>query len=208
MAAGFLGLGSTLIKNVVTVIIKGGLTGYQYCWPCLLCAHWFKTSKSPLPRQTPGIWPSLVPRGVGNLTRRAFPREGNLTFSRVGWGIWTKSVKFNLLSSFLCQTTLFQSNIFLVAKWRSTRKCQRNNFEQLCTSTCQPMTSCVLCTFPVWPTGNGNHLLCLCNSFAFLPCRTRLYERVCYRDLRDNFYKCSYCSSTLKQQRDTCKLLL
>lgn len=31
MAAGFLGLDSTLIKNVVTVIIKGGLTGYQYC---------------------------------------------------------------------------------------------------------------------------------------------------------------------------------
>lgn len=111
-------------------------------------------------------------RGVGNLTLRAFPREGNLTFSRVGWGIWTKSVKFNLLSSFLCQTTLFQSNIFLVAKWRSTRKCQRNDvkmrFEQLCTSTCQPMTSCVLCTFPVWPTGNENHLLCLCNSFAFM----------------------------------------
>ena len=111
-------------------------------------------------------------RGVGNLTRWAFPREGNLTFSRLGWGIWTRSVKFNLLSSFLCQTTLLQSNIFLVAKWRSTRKCQRNDvkmrFQQLCTSTCQPMTSCVLCTFPVWPTGNGNHLLCLCNSFAFM----------------------------------------
>ena len=116
--------------------------------------------------------PLTCARGVGNLTRRAFPREGNLTFSRLGWGIWTRSVKFNLLSSFLCQTTLLQSNIFLVAKWRSTRKCQRNDvkmrFEQLCTSTCQPMTSCVLCTFPVWPTGNGNHLLCLCNSFAFM----------------------------------------
>ena len=164
--------------------------------------------KIPPPRANTWHLTFTCARGVGNLTRGAFPREGNLTFSRVGWGIWTKSVKFNLLSSFLCQTTLFQSNIFLVAKWRSTRKCQRNNFEQLCTSTCQPMTSCVLCTFPVWPTGNGNHLLCLCNSFAFLPCRTRLYERVCYRDLRDNFYKCSYCSSTLKQQRDTCKLLL
>ena len=164
--------------------------------------------KIPPPRANTWHLTITCARGVGNLTRRAFPREGNLTFSRLGWGIWTKSVKFNLLSSFLCQTTLFQSNIFLVTKWRSTRKCQRNDvkmrFEQLCTSTCQPMTSCVLCTFPVWPTGNGNHLLCLCNSFnlweKFLSCRTRLYERVCYRDLRDNFYKCSYCSWTLKQQ--------
>ena len=95
--------------------------------------------------------PLTCARGVGNLTRRAFPREGNLTFSRLGWGIWTRSVKFNLLSSFLCQTTLLQSNIFLVAKWRSTRKCQRNDvkmrFEQLCTSTYQPMTSCAVVHF-------------------------------------------------------------
>ena len=128
--------------------------------------------KIPPPRANTWHLTITCARGVGNLTRRAFPREGSLTFSRVGWGIWTKSVTFNLLSSFLCQTTLFQSNIFLVAKWRSTRKCQRNDvkmrFEQLCTSTCQPMTSCVLCTFSVWPTGNGNHLLCLCNSFAFM----------------------------------------
>lgn len=146
-----MGLGSTLIKNVVTVIIKGGLTGYQYCWPCLLCAHWFKTSKSPPPRANTWHLTITCARGVGNLTRRAFPREGNLTFSRVGWGIWTKSVKFNLLSSFLCQTTLFQRNIFLVAKWRSTRKCQRNDvkmrFEQLCTSIYQPMTSCAVVHF-------------------------------------------------------------
>ena len=107
--------------------------------------------KIPPPRANTWHLTITCARGVGNLTRRAFPREGNLTFSRVGWGIWTKSVKFNLLRSFRCQTTLFESNIFLVAKWRSTRKCQRNDvkmrFEQLCTSTYQPMTSCAVVHF-------------------------------------------------------------
>lgn len=147
-------------------------------------------------------------RGVGNLTCRAFPREGNLTFSRVGWGIWTKSVKFNLLSSFLCQTTLFQRNIFLVAKWRSTRKCQRNDVKMRLNNFAPPPASqwphasCAL-----FPFGQQEmeitYYVCVTVLHLwekFLPCRTRLYERVCYRDLRDNFYKCSYCSWTLKQQ--------
>ena len=45
-----------------------------------------KLQHPPPPRENPGHLTIFCARGVGNLTGKAFPGVGNLTFAWVGWG--------------------------------------------------------------------------------------------------------------------------
>ena len=45
-----------------------------------------KLQHPPPPRANPGHLTTFCARGVGNLTGKAFPGVGNLTFAWVGWG--------------------------------------------------------------------------------------------------------------------------
>ena len=87
MAAGFFGLGSTLIKNVVTVSYHRLTHRLSILLALSFMRRLIQNFKIPPPRANTWHLTITCARGVGNLTRRAFPREGNLTFSRVGWGI-------------------------------------------------------------------------------------------------------------------------
>ena len=65
------------------------------------------------PRANPGHLTIFCARGVGNLTGKAFPRVGNLTFAWVGWG----KLRFNVFLDI--KTQVWHSVAVKISRYRN-----------------------------------------------------------------------------------------